>query len=181
MTDTTPGAGKLPPFGLPSDTGGKDFGVFLPMANGGWVSMHEDVTESKQREASFRLLFESNPLPMWVCDRETLRFLDVNAAAVEHYNYSREQFLAMTLLDIRPEEDWDDIRASAGPKGNNAAGRIRRLPVRDYLLKQGRFAHFTKDDIDYFQSKIDDMWTKWLIPGVIPFRKDLEGEKPPAA
>jgi len=97
-----------------------------PMANGGWVSMHEDVTESKQREASFRLLFESNPLPMWVCDRETLRFLDINAAAVEHYKYSREQFLAMTLLDIRPLEDWDDVRAAAGPKGTHAAGRIRR-------------------------------------------------------
>jgi PAS domain S-box-containing protein len=97
-----------------------------PMANGGWVSMHEDVTESKQREASFRLLFESNPLPMWVCDRDSLRFLDVNAAAVEHYNYSRAQFLAMTLLDIRPAEDWDDVRASAGPKGTHAAGRIRR-------------------------------------------------------
>ncbi len=62
-----------------------------------------------------------------------------------------------------------------------AAGRIRRLPVREYLTRQGRFAHFTKDDIDYFQSKIDDMWTKWLIPGVIPFRKDLEADKPPAA
>jgi pyruvate ferredoxin oxidoreductase beta subunit len=61
-----------------------------------------------------------------------------------------------------------------------AAGRIRRLPVRDYLRRQGRFAHFTSDDIDYFQSKIDEMWTKWLIPGVIPFRKDVAEDKPPA-
>ena len=61
-----------------------------------------------------------------------------------------------------------------------AAGRIRRQPVRDYLSRQGRFAHFTKDDVDYFQSKIDEMWEKWLIPGVIPFRKDVEGDKPPA-
>jgi pyruvate ferredoxin oxidoreductase beta subunit len=50
-----------------------------------------------------------------------------------------------------------------------ADGRLKRLPVRDYLLKQGRFAHFTEDDIEYFQSKVDAMWTKWLIPGVIPF------------
>src|SRR6202022_157519 len=41
-------------------------------------------------------------------------------------------------------------------------GRQKRLPVRDYLMKQGRFAHFTDDDIDYFQAKIDQMWTKWL-------------------
>jgi pyruvate ferredoxin oxidoreductase beta subunit len=55
-----------------------------------------------------------------------------------------------------------------------AAGKIRRLPVRDYLLKQGRFAHFKDDDIDYFQSKVDEMWTKWLVPGVIPFSKEVE-------
>src|SRR2546426_861823 len=61
-----------------------------------------------------------------------------------------------------------------------AEKRARRKPVRDYLLRQGRFAHFTDDDIDYFQAKIDDMWDKWLIPGVIPFWKELEKEQPPA-
>ena len=58
--------------------------------------------------------------------------------------------------------------------------KIPRKPVRDYLLRQGRFAHFTNDDLDYFQSKIDEMWTKWLIPGVIPFEKDLAADNPPA-
>lgn len=60
-----------------------------------------------------------------------------------------------------------------------AEGRSKRIPVRDFLLKQGRFAHFTDDDIDYFQHKIDAMWDKWLIPGVIPIHKDLEKDKPP--
>ena len=61
-----------------------------------------------------------------------------------------------------------------------AEKRAKRHPVRDYLLKQGRFAHFTNDDIDYFQAKIDLMWDRWLIPGVIPFLKDLESDQPPA-
>jgi pyruvate ferredoxin oxidoreductase beta subunit len=61
-----------------------------------------------------------------------------------------------------------------------AEKRAKRKPVRDFLLKQGRFAHFTDDDIDYFQAKIDEMWTKWLIPGVIPFRTELERDQPPA-
>ena len=61
-----------------------------------------------------------------------------------------------------------------------ADGKIPRKPVRDYLLRQGRFAHFTNDDLDYFQSTIDQMWTKWLIPGVIPFEKDLAADNPPA-
>jgi len=59
-------------------------------------------------------------------------------------------------------------------------GRYKRFPVRDYLLKQGRFAHFTNDDIDYFQSRIDDMWNKWVLPGVIPILKDVEGTASPA-
>lgn len=57
-----------------------------------------------------------------------------------------------------------------------AEGRQKRLPVREYLLRQGRFAHFTDEDIEYFQSKVDEMWERWLIPGVIPFRKELEKE-----
>jgi diguanylate cyclase (GGDEF)-like protein/PAS domain S-box-containing protein len=78
--------------------------VHTPMADGGWVATHEDVTEAKYREGSFRLLFDANPVPMWVFDRETLRFLAVNDAVVEHYGYSREQFLAMTVIDVRPAE-----------------------------------------------------------------------------
>ena len=58
-----------------------------------------------------------------------------------------------------------------------AGGQSPRLPVREYLLKQGRFAHFTDEDIEYFQSKVDEMWERWLIPGVIPLRKDVEAEK----
>ncbi len=49
-------------------------------------------------------------------------------------------------------------------------GRPRK-PVREYLLKQGRFAHFTEEDLDYFQAKVDEMWTKWEIPGVVPFKQ----------
>jgi len=61
-----------------------------------------------------------------------------------------------------------------------AEKRSKRIPVRDFLIKQGRFAHFTDDDVDYFQHKIDQMWDKWLIPGVIPIHKDLEMDQPPA-
>src|SRR5207249_4952949 len=49
-------------------------------------------------------------------------------------------------------------------------GRPRK-PVRDYLLKQGRFAHFTEEDLAYFQEKVDQQWEQWEIPGVVPFRK----------
>ena len=58
-----------------------------------------------QNETSYRLLFTSHPIPMWVYDLETLQFLDVNNAAISTYQYTLEQFLAMTIKDIRPPED----------------------------------------------------------------------------
>ncbi|MGP0090271.1 MAG: PAS-domain containing protein [Xanthobacteraceae bacterium] len=96
-------------------------------ADGGSVKVRIDITELKQREESFRLLFEGNPLPMWVYDRDSLRFLDVNAAAIVHYGYSRAEFLAMTLLDIRPAEDRELVRALAGTgQGDYLSGRTWR-------------------------------------------------------
>ena len=65
-------------------------------------SAEEALRDSEKR---YRLLFESNPFPMWVYDLETLSFLAVNEAAVRRYDYSSEEFLSMTIKDIRPSED----------------------------------------------------------------------------
>jgi diguanylate cyclase (GGDEF)-like protein/PAS domain S-box-containing protein len=106
--------------------------VHRPMPDGGWVATHEDVTESKAREDSFRLLFEGNPVPMWVTDRESLRFVAVNEAAVSHYGYTREQFMAMTALDLRPAADRDRF-----------ADQLRALP--DIQLTENIGQHLKAD------------------------------------
>jgi PAS domain S-box-containing protein len=59
----------------------------------------------KQEEERYRILFENNPQPLWVFDENSLAFLAVNEAACRHYGYSREEFLGMTIRDIRPPED----------------------------------------------------------------------------
>jgi diguanylate cyclase (GGDEF)-like protein/PAS domain S-box-containing protein len=59
----------------------------------------------RESEKRYRGLFESNPHPMWVYDIETLRFLAVNDTAVARYGFSHEEFLAMTIKDMRPEKD----------------------------------------------------------------------------
>jgi diguanylate cyclase (GGDEF)-like protein/PAS domain S-box-containing protein len=66
-----------------------------------------DVTALKRRDASFRLLFDNNPMPMWVFDAQTKEFLGVNDAAVQHYGYSRAAFLRMTLPEIWPQDEWE--------------------------------------------------------------------------
>ncbi|HEV2691574.1 MAG TPA: PAS domain S-box protein [Verrucomicrobiae bacterium] len=62
---------------------------------------HEAQEELKRSEKQYRILFQGNPHPMWVFDMETLRLLEVNEAAVQHYGYSRDEFLKMTLTDLR--------------------------------------------------------------------------------
>lgn len=65
----------------------------------------DDVTQLVERTRWWEMLFDQNPIPMWVFDKTTLRFLAVNQEAIRHYGYSGEQFLAMTALDIRPPDD----------------------------------------------------------------------------
>ena len=64
-----------------------------------------------EQEASFRLLFEGNPLPMWVYDAETLAFLEVNEAAISHYGYSHAQFLRMSIAEIRAPQEIPPLLA----------------------------------------------------------------------
>jgi two-component system cell cycle sensor histidine kinase/response regulator CckA len=69
--------------------------------------------EKREAEEQYRVLFDSNPEPMWVFDRKTLAFLAVNEAAIRHYGYTREEFARMTILDIRPAEDVPDVLRSS--------------------------------------------------------------------
>ena len=83
------------------------------LIDGGCVGVHVDITELKRREATFHRLLESNPIPMWVVDKATDRCLVVNAAAIEHYGYSREEFLAIPMLQILAPADRERYRGIA--------------------------------------------------------------------
>ena len=70
------------------------------------IYVRTDVTDERNATVSFRLLFENNPVPMWVVERSTLKFIDVNSAALQLYGYTREEFLSMTSLAIRPPHEY---------------------------------------------------------------------------
>ena len=83
--------------------------------DGGVIGLRVDITELKQREASFRLLFDSNPVPMIVCALDGERILGINDAAIEHYGYSRADFERLTIRSLQafdPELPWGGDRSS---------------------------------------------------------------------
>lgn len=95
-----------------------------------------DITDRKQteqvlkeNEEKYRFLFHNNPQPMYIFDINTFEFLEVNNAAVEHYGYSREEFLSMTLMDIRPTEDIDALvrDVEQAKKPYNPVGEWRHI------------------------------------------------------
>jgi diguanylate cyclase (GGDEF)-like protein/PAS domain S-box-containing protein len=97
-------------FTYPGQQGLLYFSIRATAMNGLVSASLFDVSDIKQREESFKLLFQGSPLPMFVYDRNTLAMRDINDAAAAHYGYSREDFLALNLLDIRPEEDRQRIK-----------------------------------------------------------------------
>jgi diguanylate cyclase (GGDEF)-like protein/PAS domain S-box-containing protein len=107
----------------------------------GGISLSIDVSERVRAEdalrasgESFRRLFAANPHPMWVYDADTLAFLEVNQAAVTRYGYTREEFLAKRITDIRPPEDipalLDDLQVRRTALEHSSAWR--------HVLKDGR-------------------------------------------
>jgi PAS domain S-box-containing protein len=114
---------------------------------------YSDVTEARTREAelamseeNFRIRFRNLPLPQWVYNVETLRFLEVNESALAMYGYSQEEFLAMSLKDVRPPEDHEKLLYWMAPE------RIARSHTVEWQ-------HRTKDgrllDVEVFARDVD--------------------------
>jgi PAS domain S-box-containing protein len=108
----------------------------------------------------FRYLFEQSPTPMWVYDEATLAFLEVNEAAIEHYGYTREEFLAMQIKDIRPAEEVQRLLSVTS----------KRPPGRRYM---GKWRHRTKSgaiiDVDISSSSFEFAGR----PGVLVVARDI--------
>ncbi len=108
----------------------------------GYFMVTSDITEKRlnelaliESEKQYRELFESNPNPMWIYDPQTLAFIAVNEAAVRLYGYSREEFAAMTLKDIRPLEDVPVLLEAVARSVRHKFDRISRVRHR---TKDGR-------------------------------------------
>ncbi|MCG3115210.1 MAG: PAS domain S-box protein [Candidatus Manganitrophus sp. SA1] len=110
----------------------------------GWLASVVDITERKrieqklqESETQYRLLFEANPQPMWVYEIESMAFLEVNEAAVRHYGYSREEFLSMTIKEIRPPEEIPKIVQSNAEVSKEIALGLQSAGVWRHRKKDG--------------------------------------------
>jgi len=101
------------------------------------------LAATRDSEEQSRVLFEMNPLPLWVYDLATLEILEVNEATVCHYGYSREECLKFTLTDIRPPEDIPRLQAyfdrylRGHPTGNVRFAGVWRHRKKDGIEGKG--------------------------------------------
>lgn len=95
----------------------------LTDANEGLTQIRNELQAAtgslRKSEEQYRLLFEANPNPMWVFDVDTLRFLAVNSAAIAWYGFSKQEFLDMTINDLRPAVEIDRFNIAAANKAED--------------------------------------------------------------
>ena len=89
-----------------------------------------------ESEKNYSDLFQFSPLPMWVANLESMQFLDVNNATVEHYGYSHDEFMSMTLKDIRPESEIPVLKNHISDSRISPTKHRKRLVV--HQLRDGR-------------------------------------------
>jgi PAS domain S-box-containing protein len=121
-------------------------GLLLTLLLSGYLTEREASEEALQRsEERARLLFATIPTPVWVYDQATLGFLEVNQAALDHYQYGRDQFLKMKITDICPPEELDRLtqgglpdrsvqRFPAGSKHRTRDGRTLQVECSNHAL-----------------------------------------------
>ena len=120
----------------------------------GLFGIQRDITDNRkmaetlrESEGKYRYLFENNPAPMWIYDLETLRFMEVNATAIMQYGYSREEFLNMTLKNIRPEEDIEALLKDVEQTTDsfNKAGTWRHIKKNGDII----FVEITSHQLEF--------------------------------
>jgi len=116
------------------------------MADGTRIGVRSDITEIRRREESFRLLFESNPVPMWVHEYATSRILAINDAAVALYGFDREKFLSMTTRDLQVSEAGAAAAAAAREDGTPRERQWRHVKADGTFIDVTSYSRFLEYD-----------------------------------
>jgi|GEM_PF-1875953 len=124
----------------------------------------------KRSEDKYRNIFNSNPLPTWIYNVDTLRFIDVNESACRIYGYTRDEFLNMSLLDIRPTEDFSAL-----------SDAVKKVKQKSYNDNPGIYRHIKKNGAVMFvrieSTKLDVEDSSFRIAVAIDVTDSLKQEK----
>ncbi|MGE5450317.1 MAG: PAS domain S-box protein [Acidobacteriota bacterium] len=103
------------------------------------IQHERDLAEGllQRSEHQYRMLFDANPQPMWLYDFDTLRFLAVNDAAVSAYGYSRDEFMSMTIADIRPADEAKRLATYLSDQGGGMSAHLQSMGVWQHRRKSG--------------------------------------------
>jgi len=123
----------LPSYYLELLRGGNNLIIFIVTAFIFYRRVRKQQYRLMRSEKQYRNLFDSNPNPMWIYHKDTLAFIAVNEAAVVKYGYSRDEFLKMTILDIRPPEDYRLLEETL----KNDQGSIKEAGLWKHIRKSG--------------------------------------------
>ena len=158
------------------------FGVcdYLPKSELTALQLYKSITYSierdknlkkiKESEEKYKSLFQQSPLPKWIYDIDTLNFLNVNDAAIRLYGYDKEEFLNMTIMDIRPKEDFHLMTTA-----------INEFRQNNTLKRNGHFRHLKKNgkiiDVKIESNEIEFEGKKARVVLSIDITDQLQSEK----
>ena len=120
------------------------------LTDGRFLGIVRDINARKKNEEAlrlseekYRLLFYQNPMPMWMISIPERNFLDVNAASIDFYGYSKQEFLSMNIMDIRPQEDVEIVKKSFydGVAGISRAGIWRHVKKDGSIITVDIISH----------------------------------------
>ena len=140
-----------------------------------------DITEKKMAEEKlknseelYRSLFNKSPLPKWVADKDTLRFLEANEKAVHDYGYSRQEFLNMGVFDLRPADTHDELKKLIA---DNSVGKMKNRLVR-HVKKNGDIivVEISVHDIQY-NGKEAYLGIAYELTKLLQLQQELADEK----
>ena len=125
----------------------------------------------RESEERYRELFNNNPMPMWVFDAYTFHFLEANSAAVQHYGYTREEFLTRNLADIRLHGDFDELRQEVAEIWQHRDGM--KKGIRQHMKKDGQLIFV---DTAWHSIKYKDRPAILVLANDVTERIQLENE-----
>jgi PAS domain S-box-containing protein len=138
------------------------------------IGAAQDITERietqkqlQQSEEQYRYLFQRNPLPMWIFDPQTHKFLQVNEMAVRHYGYTADEFYSMSIYDIRPSDEHERLQYVANSE---------KKPNKTY--ERGLWQHKKKNgeliEVEIFSHVINYLGKKGVLVLVNDVTKNIQ-------